>query len=447
MINCFKKFYHNRFVSSFLLLLICHPMHVHAQHKESATQNKLSFLSPGLGGKFSDVNPVIIPIKDALELKWNSKESPLQTSGASEISCPYINNNQNSLSPNSVNGSSFGIKWQTALNPDYESRYIIAKGDRIIIEATFWQLYNLDGKMLIQDKIGMSHVVMNDVAKSFYYVNAGGELVARHYEDGKFKFATLLPDADEYVRPVILFNNNIFTISGIERELDPHGHHKPSKSSVTNIDATKLLKNDYNANNDFAKRLGTLYIPSQKSVVAGSGKSLSVAYPDNILLVNNELKVTAQLTGHFSPVSISRDEAGNIVLLNDNDEGRSIWLITENGERIFSSAVNDAIIFPPIVGSHHRLFVPCKKGIFVIENDGKQHLNYVIKNAFKGATATADDKLLVSDGNELVLFEKNGESKLLFDFGNEQILTSPVITNGGDILVATKRFLYCLTAK
>ena len=64
-----------------------------------------------------------------------------------------------------------------------------------------------------------------------------------------------------------------------------------------------------------------------------------------------------------------------------------------------------------------------------------------------GATVTADNQLLVSSGNSLIVFDAMGDTNFLYFFENEYVDTPPILTERGRIIVATQRKLYCLAPR
>ncbi len=188
---------------------------------------------------------------------------------------------------------------------------------------------------------------------------------------------------------------------------------------------------------------GYLKINYRDIIAAAHNDKIVFCYPGRLIIADSTLHIIAAFSDNFTPVSISTDETGRIYLLNDNEKGRCIWVITKDGERLYAADIPNAIVHPPIVGFDHRVFIPCEKSIAVIEQNGEQKLSYILKHGFDGAIVTADDKLLVCDGPDLVAFDKNGESTILYNFGSDDLCTPPAITEEGKILVASKQYLYC----
>ena len=58
--------------------------------------------------------------------------------------------------------------------------------------------------------------------------------------------------------------------------------------------------------------------------------------------------------------------------------------------------------------------------------------------------ATPDNRLLVSAGSDLCVFNEDGGCMVIETFEEERLATAPIITNNGDILVATEENLYAL---
>jgi hypothetical protein len=60
-------------------------------------------------------------------------------------------------------------------------------------------------------------------------------------------------------------------------------------------------------------------------------------------------------------------------------------------------------------------------------------------------TITADHQVLVSDGPELVAFDETGQRRVLASF-DAPLVTAPVLTDQGHLLVATAQHLHRLAA-
>jgi hypothetical protein len=99
---------------------------------------------------------------------------------------------------------------------------------------------------------------------------------------------------------------------------------------------------------------------------------------------------------------------------------------------------------PPIVGRNHRAYILGTNRVLAIDPDGKLAWVRPLKSAQAAAVITKDDQLLVADGSDLAAFDTTGERRTLHSFAGELLVTPPVITKRGEILVASQRRLYSL---
>ena len=61
-----------------------------------------------------------------------------------------------------------------------------------------------------------------------------------------------------------------------------------------------------------------------------------------------------------------------------------------------------------------------------------------------GAVVTADDLLVVSEGDSLTAWDAQGQRRVIHTLPGESLATAPVLLADGDVLVATQAHLYRL---
>lgn len=426
-------------------ILIIYSSELIAQKKKNVMTDDIKFVSPGLNARTTELSPEIMPLHSSTSVPRLPK-ALLSSEIASDCIQPYSNFAQNSRSTGECKVNKFEIKWKSALRPSFPPSFIIQNGNRILIEARVWQLFNENGILIRSGDQGTSHFIIEKKNKLFFYVNKIGELTGCQLENGAQICASSILYGDIYVRPFMTVRNQSMFFIENERQLDPHMHHLAKFSNVSKYNLHDIFspgKSSFRS----AKSEGYLSVESNSIIGAGLLENMVFSFPDKIIIANESLSIIHGYGEDFKPVAISTDEAGRIYLLNDNDKGRCLWVISKAGEKLYSVEVPGALIHPPIVGYDHRVFIPCEKSMVVIEEDGEQLMNYRLNQKYIGAVITADDKLLICDGHDLRAFNKAGEAVTLFRSEDGHFSTPPVITETGNILVASKEHLYCLTSQ
>lgn len=422
-------------------------MDAQSLNSDTSNKNMLKFFPPNPNGQAVDISPSFIAIKEVDANKaTNASDVHFKSSEKSGVTA-FSNIEQNSRSNFKITSSKYVLKWNAEVNKDHAPTDILAVENRILVEALFWQLFDGNGKMIKTDKRGTSHLMIDERLNKFFYINTRGELAGNNLKDGSNQFTTSLSGGDEYTRPLMILQENRMIIAGVERQLDPHMHYLASKSTVLQVDMTNVLKEEYNPKKDYAGKSGVLYFPSRDLVAAAFGDNFVVAYPGSILILDSTSKILKAYSATFTPLAISTDDGANIYLLVETEKGKFVWKLNSEGERLFSLKTEDAKIYPPIIGFDGKVYIPSGKNILVFDSIGNRGKSIEIKSNLYFALVTRDNNLLIADGSQLILSDGSEELKILFDTGSDQFCTAPVISEAGNIFVASKQFLYCLTAK
>jgi sugar lactone lactonase YvrE len=193
-----------------------------------------------------------------------------------------------------------------------------------------------------------------------------------------------------------------------------------------------------------------LFIEAAPLFAARNGNRVVAAAPEAVLFVDydlNAVKAAYDLGG--KPLALSVDEDSHAYLIVEVSTGRRLTKISPQGSLLFSADLppgKEPNPTPPVVGYDHRVFAIVENQLLAFAPDGALQWRRSVSKP-GGMVVTPTGTLLVSDGSELALFNKDGERKQLFDFPKEQLTTPPTITEKGDILVASKAYLYQLRAK
>jgi hypothetical protein len=362
---------------------------------------------------------------------------------------PWYNEEQNSRCPFPLPEGRWVVKWSAKLRQGFPPAFVLQSGERILVEAGVWQLFDRSGKLAGEGRAGPSHLSMESDQGLFFHVNSDGELAAQALTDGRERFNTLLQFADEYVRRFFARRGSRVLLLGNERQLDPHMHYLASRSLIGSLDLSELLAPAPASGEASARNTGSLMLGSTQVVAAASGNRLVVAAPDHLIIFDLELKAQAAFSGKFNPQAISLDEAGRAYLLVVTGQGQSLWVVSPAGRRELAVSLPAVSIAPPIIGWDHRIYLSAQDKLLVISPAGAMLPEYKPGAQVAGATITADDQLLVAAGTELVAFPARSREeprRVLFNFGG-QLLTPPVLTAGKEILAATATELCCLAIK
>jgi hypothetical protein len=146
-------------------------------------------------------------------------------------------------------------------------------------------------------------------------------------------------------------------------------------------------------------------------------------------------------------MAFSLDEAARIYLVVQNGERIALWLLTPEGEQVYACEFPPGLTTvagPPIVSHDHVAYVISGQQILAVAPDGKIEWMRSAHGSLAGATVTADDYLLVSDGDSLVALNRRGDRHVLYSITGAPLSTPPILTAGGQLLAASGTALYCL---
>jgi hypothetical protein len=154
------------------------------------------------------------------------------------------------------------------------------------------------------------------------------------------------------------------------------------------------------------------------------------------------------LTGNFEPLSLSLDEASGTYLIVRENDHLALWRLNEEGERFFSYALAPGTqtgFIPPVVGYDHRVYLLTTEHVIALGPAGETLWKRTVVGKAGGAAVTVDGHLLLTAGPQLSAYDAEGRRAILANFGEDLLSTPPGLTEKGDLLVASNRYLYCLT--
>ena len=99
--------------------------------------------------------------------------------------------------------------------------------------------------------------------------------------------------------------------------------------------------------------------------------------------------------------------------------------------------------YPPIIGHRHEIFIAGTGKILALGPAGEVRWEQPTMGPLTGAVVTASGQLISAEGSKLVVRDAEGKPDVLFDLG-EPAATPPVMSETGDLLVASRKTLFCL---
>jgi hypothetical protein len=388
----------------------------------------------------------IQPVRKALSMQ---KAQP----GPPVVLRRYVNDRRNSraggsldVSPNAV----MDVRWKAELRDGLYPSAVLAAGDRIVVHGpSLWMLLDTDGRTVASGPLGASELFLDPAHTMFFGANVAGLITGYNFSNGKRVFDVSLNYGGQYERPLLARHDRLLLAVGVKRDVDPHGP-PPEESSIE-----VLNLGDPAAPRNWDQEGGPQPVNDLKAATRGLKAALTdeevmLATRDRIFLANWNMDLLRAFTGDFSPVEIALDEAGNIYLTVARPGRQSLWLVTPQGELVYSFDLPPGVELsglPVVVGYDHTAYLLAGRQILSIAPDGKLNWMRATEGQIAGAAATYDDLLLVSEGDSLTAWDAQGQRRVLYRFTGEQLAAAPALIGDGDLLLATQTRLYRLSRR
>jgi len=362
---------------------------------------------------------------------------------------PYINDQLNSRLPQPLAGSPWIVRWQSNLDPEFPFSFVLAAGNRILLQGPGrWQLFDAEGKSLRQGKLGAGDVVMDDANGVFYLIDPFGVLAAHRLTDGELEYSVSISGGEEWQRSFYARRSQEFAVASFQREIQPHGAVTPTAVTIDVEDLGNPLQIEQQTVVS-SKQESRLYYEVPRVSAALLGQTLVAAISNELLVTAFGKSIRTRLLGTFAAGPLSLDEAGRIYLLAGHDNRVSLWVLTASGERAFAFDFPADIPvrpMPPVVGYSHQTYFTTGESVLCLSAEGKLQWRKTAGAAVVGLAAAPSDEVVVSAGSDLAAFDSQGERRVIHTFKGDVLKTPPAMTRDGDLLVASARHLYRLTA-
>lgn len=349
-------------------------------------------------------------------------------------------------------GGAWSLRWQCELPDGFEGRHLLCGQDRIVLTGPLeWALFDRDGRYIQRGPLGHGAVVLDSANGLFYGPDPAGLLRAWKLADGTRAFGLVVAFADEFARPFLARRGRFLFVASNERQMDAHARVPPRRAVLELFDLGDPIQvDDETGWLRSAVTKADLRRGDALLLAAMQGETVVLAGRDHVWHANLGLSVHTDLEGRFTPRLMSLDEAGRAYLIVEAEQRCALWVVGPDGVRLTRVELPpplDRTEQPPIVGYDHRIHVVAGQQAAAIHPDGRLLWARPAQVGFAGAVVTADDRLVATDGAEVVAFGPSGERGVLFSFSGETLATPAIPADDGLVYVAGRSRLYCLEAR
>ena len=432
------------------LLAAAHSTHVPAigQSKsgQSAVKEKKAMIDSGFtenysGSRVAGAPPT--PISPAAPVQL--PPAPVLPGEGTRL---FVNDSLNSRAGYPLAAGALAAEREAPLEATLGPFFIVKAGQRILVQGVAAQLFSFDLKPIGKITGGYGAAVLYPPNNLAYAPNAeAGTLGAFDLETGKKAYTVSLLNGYGYSREWYTRRGNRIFAASPEAMVDPH-------ESVPELATLEILQlNEPETIDEFgfinSTEQANLIRKAQHLVAASSEGAVVVAFEDHIFLLDWSLKVRIDLQGEFQPVRISMDESGLIYLAVDEKDAAkrsALWVVRANGGRLVRLLLDrpaGTLIAPPIVGYDHTIYLLAKEAVTAVSPMGEALWARRAQSGFAGAVVTANHRLVLSDGPELIALDTTGQRSVMFRAA-DPLVTPPLVIEGGRVLVASARNLYLL---
>ena len=363
---------------------------------------------------------------------------------------PFGNERLNSRTGVSLPEGSWAPLWKSPLNPTLHPASLLWAGERILVRGRdLWQLFDSTGKGVATERCWAGGTLLDDRRSLFYVPDADAAgLTAWRLADGKPAWTIKPYFGLEFERVFLAVRGERLVVVSVEGPLHLRSGHAPELAILEVHDLSRLDGAEAGAL-VLDTRIAESLVRSPRLLAALQGDHLVLAAPGRLFLADLALRVRGELAAEMVPVAMSLDEAGRLYLLVEAKGRRELWLVTEQGELGLAISLPprfQAAFSPPAIGYGHAIHLIAADRILAVSPRGEAVWARSTGGPVGGVAITPEDRLLVTSGSTLLVFEPSGQVRELFAAPGEVFLTRPVLTAEGKILLASESHLYCLGA-
>lgn len=365
----------------------------------------------------------------------------------------FVNDGLNSQLTRPLPAGGWTVRARAGLQPAVRPVAVLTVGERIVVEgAGPWRLFDFELRPLAQGFSVAGCTTLDSAGGRVLFTDELALMRSARLSDGGGDRAVPLAFGREFRRTFVSARGSRLLAAGTERTINPHEAHEPDTVAVEVRELGDPVVADDDGLVMTSQTVGSLERKSAALVLAAAlhGDTLLAALENRFLIAGPDLKVLAEFAGAFLPAHLSVDDLGRAHVLVTDEGGPRLWVLTAQGERTLSAGLPVAdvrsTLGPPVIGFDRRIFVTTPDVVLAYSPEGRKLWEHRPTGRIAGATVTTDDQLLVAAGNELSALDAEGRRRVLAEFPGESLRTAPVLSAGGDLLVATDAALYRLTA-
>jgi hypothetical protein len=316
-----------------------------------------------------------------------------------------------------------------------------------------WQLFDREGGSVAVQRLAASDVVLDPGQGLLYHAALNGTLSAYQLRDGQPAFTLGLLFGSEFERVFFARRGHRMVVASVEQRVDPHEPEAPEYALVEVQDLGDPIQADDIKILTSARLLTSLQRSATVLQAAMHQDTLVIATPGKVEMADLDLTILATYEGAFTPLAMSLDETGRIYLvvqIEEDEQARryALWVLSSAGQRLVEVDLPAQDRYtPPIVGYDHHIYLAHGDSLHALSPEGEHLWTKYGGGLIAGAVATADHRVLVAGGGWLSAFDAAGERTMVFMHDGASWVTPPVLTEHGDILIATEQHLYRLTRK
>lgn len=361
---------------------------------------------------------------------------------------------RNGRLPHALPAGEWAVRKRIPLAPDVRPAVVLASSDRLLAYGEEeWQLLDLEGRSIANSLLGRGDVFLDPANGAFYYSDRAGLISARRLGDAGEIFSLIAHFGDAFRRTLFVRDGARLLIASVEEPSDPFERTRPSISIAELHDLGNPLTTGEGMLLTSAQLAANLIRRTTIMHAAYTPGTLWLAYPGRLVVTDGALKARGDYTAEFTPAALSTDETGRAHLVaevpaagGDPAARRVLWIVTPQGERVAEAelpAAMNRLTAPPLIGYDHRVYLVAAERLLCLGPDGKavwdKHASSVT-----GASVTADGRLLVADGSDVVAFAPDGRPRRLADVSPEVLSAAPILLGSGEILAASEKTLYLI---
>lgn len=379
----------------------------------------------------------------------DSDESP-----PAAVTNAYVMNGQNnSRLPGRLLPGNWSVSWRVPAPQEMQAALLWAK-DRIIFtwmpdRSGFleWRLLDIGGHDIAQGRM-RGYAIEIDPAQEYFFYSAPNNPVEIHSLANGQKVAGISSHVFYEANPQHLTRRGKRWI--VVTKKYPYGE-EVNYPNETNIE---MLATDWPpaaGKDGYLKPVASSVLRAEttEANVAIGPESLWVTLPNRLYRLGLDLKPQAAWKCDFKPSGLSVDDAGRMYLFFVQHSQMTLEVLSPEGERIWQYTfprLDSGFMTPPILGYHGMVYAVTRRKVFAFDRAGQVRWQKDLANDFAGAGVTPDNDLLIAAGSQVIAFKADGSEKIVHDFVSEKIMAAPVLTSGGQLLIATETALYSLHA-